>query len=114
MWKNAKGYGSGSRQSKRDYAPGSWVSWTTPHGRRRTGVVTADPFTVAAAKRAAGVGGAKESRTRVAVVPSDGGDTIPLCLPNGNNPDALVKDDGRWRHVATAHYQTQREEETAA
>ncbi|MGW6456716.1 hypothetical protein ACWF94_12465 [Streptomyces sp. NPDC055078] len=114
MWKNARGYGAGSRQSKRDYAPGSWVSWSTPYGKRRTGIVTADPFAVAAAKSAAQVGGANESRTRAAVVPSDGGDAVPLCLPNSNNPEALIKDDGRWRHAAPAHRHPRREEATAA
>lgn len=105
-WKAAKSYGAASKPVQRDYAPGSWVSWTTPRGQLRTGVVTSDPFTVAAAKRAAEVGGAKDARTRVAVIPADGGEALPLCLPDSNHPETLIKESGRWRPVRPAHTTT--------
>ncbi|GGV14543.1 hypothetical protein GCM10010245_25270 [Streptomyces spectabilis] len=114
LWKSAKGYGAGAKPSKRDYAPGSWVTWTTPRGKSRTGIVTTDPVTVAQVKRTAEVGGARDARTRAAVIPSDGGDTVPLCLPNSNNPDAQVKDNGRWRNATPAHNQSTHEEAQAA
>ncbi len=81
-------------------------------------MVTRDDLTVYAAKRAAQVGAAKDSRTRAAVVPADGGEALPLALPNSNNSGALVKDDGRWRPVSPAHHlsanQSTRQEVSAA
>ncbi|GAA1922196.1 hypothetical protein GCM10009716_33460 [Streptomyces sodiiphilus] len=103
-WRAAKRYGAESKPSKRAYGPGSWVSWTAPTGQQRTGVVTRDDLTVRSAKRAAEVGEAKDGRTRAAVVPADGGETLPLALPHWNDPAALVKDGGRWRPVSVAHH----------
>lgn len=105
-WKSAKSYGAGSNPVRRNYAAGSWVSWTTPRGECRTGVVTSDPFTVTATKRAAEVGGAKDARTRAAVIPADGGEALPLCLPDSNHPETLIKESGRWRPVRPAHTTT--------
>ncbi len=114
MWKQAKGYAHGSKPSKRAHSAGSWVSWTNPQGQERTGIVTTDHVSVNEAKRTALVGGAKEARTRVAVIPSDGGDMLPLCLPNSSHPHAQVKDSGRWRRVAPAHHLTNSKEAKAA
>ncbi|MBB5938808.1 hypothetical protein FHS42_005899 [Streptomyces zagrosensis] len=106
-WKQARGYGAQSKPSERDYGPGSWVMWTAPSGRRRMGVVSDDPFTLAAVKRSMQVGQSKEARCKAVVVPADGGDILPLCLPNSNNPHALLTDDGRWRPARPHHQQTQ-------
>lgn len=90
------------------------MSWTNHKGQSRTGIVSRDVFTLEAVKREAQVSGAKWTRTKAVVVPADGGPTLPLCLPNSNNPEALVKDDGRWRRVVPANNQLTIEMETAA
>lgn len=113
-WKNAKGYGAGSKPARRDYAPGSWVLWSTPNGRRRMGIVSDDPFALAAVKRSAQVGQAKESRCKAVVIPADGGDALPLCPKAPNHPHALIKDGGRWQPVRPHHRQTNSKEEKAA
>ncbi|MFJ6103510.1 hypothetical protein ACIQHY_21180 [Streptomyces sp. NPDC092359] len=106
MWKAAKGYGAGSKPSRRDYGPGSWVLWTSPDGRRRMGVISNDAFTLAAVKRSASVGQARESRCKAVVIPADGGDALPLCPAMKNHPQAVIKDGGRWRPVRPHHGRT--------
>ncbi|MBD0840906.1 hypothetical protein ICC28_19665 [Streptomyces sp. TRM68416] len=80
------------------------MSWTSPNGKQRTGIVSEDLFTLRAAIRAADVGSSVTARARVVVIPSDGGEALPLCLPTSNDPDARVKDDGRYRHATPAHH----------
>ncbi|MEU7407979.1 hypothetical protein AB0B40_01385 [Streptomyces sp. NPDC042638] len=113
MWKNATGYGAGSKPSKSDYAPGSWVIWTTPNGRRRMGIVSDDPFTLAAVKRSAQVGQTREAQCKAVVIPADGGDVLPLSPKSKKHPQAVIKDGGRWRPVR-AHNQTNSQKAQAA
>ncbi len=89
------------------------MSWTNHKGQSRTGVVSRDVLTLEAVKRESQVCGAKWARIKAVVVPADGGPTLPLCMPN-SNPEALVKDNGRWRRVVPAHQQLTIEMENAA
>lgn len=101
-----------SRPSRADYAPGSWVKWTGPGGRSRTGVISRDPFTLASILRTVPTG----SKTcRVLVVPADGGEALPVSLATSNRPETLVKEtNGRWCRLVPHHAQPSLMEADAA
>ncbi|WP_344635797.1 hypothetical protein [Kitasatospora cystarginea] len=86
-WKNAKGYGQDSRPVKRDYAPGSWITWDQD-GRTRAGIVT--DYSVS-------------SSHRYTVVPSDGGDMLPFNPPRKHDPNPYVVHGGRALPATPAH-----------
>ncbi len=99
LWKNTKGYGAESKPSKGDCTPGSWVTWTTPKGKSRTGVVSNDPLTVATVRRHVPMN--KVSRCTAVIVPADGGDVLPLLRKTAKEPHVQTKYGGRWRPVVS-------------
>lgn len=112
VWKAAKGYGAESKPSKGDCTPGSWVTWTTPRGVDRSGVVSGDPLSVAAARRHVPMD--KVARCTAVIIPADGGDVLPLLRKTAKEPDAQTKDGGRWRPVVPLRNQSNSQEEKAA
>lgn len=98
VWKSAKAYGAESKPSKGDCTPGSWVTWTTPKGRQRTGIVSNDPATVATVRRHVPMD--KVSRCTAVIIPADGGDVLPLLRKTAKEPSAQTKEGRRWRSVA--------------
>jgi hypothetical protein len=99
VWKTAKGYGAESKPSKGDCTPGSWVTWTTPRGVDRSGVISSDPLSVAAARRHVPMD--KVTRCTAVIIPADGGDVLPLLRKTAKEPNFQTKDGGRWRSVVT-------------
>ncbi|MFD7070137.1 hypothetical protein ACFV97_23225 [Streptomyces sp. NPDC059913] len=97
MWKSAKGYGAGSKPSKGNCTPGAWVTWITPRGKERTGIVSDDPLTVAAVSRHIPMD--KALRCTAVIIPADGGDMLPLLRRTAKQPHVQTKDGGRWRPV---------------
>lgn len=97
MWKSAKRYGAGSKPSKGKCTPGSWVTWTTPRGKDRTGIVSDDLLTVTAVARRIPLD--KAVRCTAVIIPADGGDMLPLLRRTAKEPHQQTKDGGRWRSV---------------
>lgn len=112
LWKSAKAYGAESKPSKGDCTPGSWVTWTTPKGKRRTGIVSNDPLSMAAVRRHVPMD--KVSRCTAVIVPADGGDALPLLRKSAKEPNFQTKDGGRWRPVASLRNRTNSQEVNAA
>ncbi|GGR75427.1 hypothetical protein GCM10010236_32690 [Streptomyces eurythermus] len=112
VWKNAKAYGADSKPCRRVYAPGSWVVWTTPKGKRRTGIVSSDPLSLEAVRRH--VRWDKVGRCNSVIVPADGGDALPLLQKTAKEPHFQTKDGGRWRPVTPLRNQTNPQEVDAA
>lgn len=92
--------------------PGSWVTWTTPKGKRRTGIVSSDPLSVAAVRRLVSMD--KVSRCTAVIVPADGGEALPLLRKSAKEPNFQTKDGGRWRPVVSLRNRTDSQEVNAA
>lgn len=111
VWKSAKGYGAGSKPSKGKCTPGSWVTWMTPRGKDRTGIVSDDLLTVASVARRIPTG--KAVRCIAVIIPADGGDLLPLLRRTAKEPHHQTKDGGRWRSVVPLN-RTNSQEKAAA
>jgi hypothetical protein len=111
VWKSAKAYGAGSKPSKGNCTPGSLVTWTTPRGKDRTGIVSDDLLTVAAVSRRIPMD--KALRCTAVIIPADGGDMLPLLRKTAKEPHVQTKDGGRWRSVVPLS-RTNPQEVTAA
>lgn len=90
------------------------MAWTAPNGKGRLGIVSDDLFTLSAVKRSAQVGQSKEAQCKAVVIPADGGEALPLCPKTKRNPQAVIKDGGKWRPARPYHSQSNSQKEQAA